>query len=58
MAEASKKTTNAYPKQFRIPADLIPLQNYATVIVNQMRNAHRWRMTEGIRQIRKGAAKT
>lgn len=57
MAEATKKTVNAGPKQFRVPADLIPLQNYGTMIINQMRNAHRWRMTEGVKSIRKGKAK-
>lgn len=54
MAEAAKKTVNATPKVFRVPADLIPLENYGTMIINQMRKAHQWRMTEGVKQIRKG----
>jgi hypothetical protein len=57
MAEAAKKTVNANPKVFRVPADLRPLENHATIIINQMRAAHRWRMTDGVKQIRKGAAK-
>lgn len=58
MAEAAKKTVNASAKVFRVPADLIPLQNHGTIIINQMRKAHHWRMTEGVKQIRKGAAKS
>lgn len=58
MAEAAKKTVNAYPKVFRVPADLPPLGTYGTLIINQMRKAHNWRMTEGVKQIRKGAAKS
>ena len=53
MAEAAKKTVNATPKVFRVPADLIPLQNYGVPIIHQMRKAHHWRMTEGIKQFRK-----
>jgi hypothetical protein len=57
MAEAAKKTANAYPKQFRVPADLPPLESYGTIIIHQMRKHHNWRMTDGVKQIRKGAQK-
>ena len=57
MAEAAKKTVNATPKVFRVPADIAALGSYGVIIIQQMRKAHHWRMTEGIKQIRKGAAK-
>jgi hypothetical protein len=58
MAEAAKKTVNANPKVFRVPADLIPLENHANIIIQQMRRHHHWRMTDGVKGIRKGAAKS
>ncbi len=58
MAEATgKKTVNANPKVFRIPADITALGAAATPLINQMRQWHHWRMTDGVKQIRKGAQK-
>ncbi len=57
MAEAAKKTISSPPKIFRIPADTVALGSAGNHIVSQMRAWHHWRMTDGVKQIRKGAQK-
>lgn len=57
MAEAAKKTISSPPKIFRVPADMTALGSAATYLINQMRKWHHWRMTDGVKQIRKGAIK-
>lgn len=52
---AKKGATHATPsKQFRVPADMAPLANYATQLVNAMRATFTWRMNEGQRSIGSG----
>ncbi len=58
MAEATgKKTVNANPKMFRVPADMTALGSAATPLIKMMRAWHQWRMTDGAKMIRKGAIK-
>jgi hypothetical protein len=52
MAEPTKKSVNAYPKVFRIPPDITALGAAGVPLINQMRNWHHWRMTEGVKHKR------
>ena len=45
---------NSPPKQFRIPADLPPLQGTASMITNAMRDTHKHRMANADRAIGTG----
>ena len=49
----TKKEAKAYPKNFYVPPDIKSLGGYATVLINQMRGWYQWRMTEGVRTMRK-----
>lgn len=40
-----KHIVESWPKVYRVPADLRPLQNYATVIINSSRAYYRNRAT-------------
>ena len=52
---AKKGEQQEHPaKQFRVPADMTPLKNFGTMIVNVMRSTFHWRMTEGQKSIGSG----